>query len=190
MAAESGVKLVPFDRSFLSAVRSWILDPETRDLVGTVRPPSDGQHERWYEELQSDRRRHVAIIADQRGTPRGIIGLFDIDQVYRKAELWIYVGEAGSRRGGTGRAAVGQMLAFAFDTLGLHRIYVHVFSFNEPGAAFFRSLGFVDEGTERDAVFKRGRFFDVHLLSMLEGDFRAGPRSGKDGADRPPRQRR
>jgi RimJ/RimL family protein N-acetyltransferase len=63
------------------------------------------------------------------------------------------------------------MLAYAFGSLGLHRVYVHVFGFNEGAHAFFAAAGFRDEGTERDAVFRHGRFHDMWLMSMLAPEF-------------------
>lgn len=169
----SVARLAPLDRKFLPVVREWILSPETRELVGTIRPPNDVQHERWYETLQTDRTRHTCMVLDARnGRPLGICGLIDINEIYRNAELWIYLGESAKRRTGAGRSAVVDLLAFAFDTLGLHRVYVHVFGFNAAAHAFFARCGFKDEGVEREAVFKRRRFHDVWLMGILDREIR------------------
>jgi RimJ/RimL family protein N-acetyltransferase len=168
--AEPGVRLAPFDRAYLGIVRDWIADPALRDLVGTATLPSEEEHERWHERITRDPTRHTSIILED-GEPRGLIGLLAIDRNYRKAELWLYVGRAVDRRQGVGAAALRQMLSYAFGTLELHRVYVHVFGFNEAAHAFFGAAGFRDEGTELDAVFKHGTFHDVWLMSMLAPEF-------------------
>lgn len=170
MEAGTEIRLVPFDRRFNPAVREWLLEDETRDLVGTLHAPSDAQHDRWYETLMADPKRHARIIVDGGGRPLGIVGLLDIDLVYRRAEIWISVGDNNARRHGAGRRAVFELLTFAFDTLGLHRVHARVFGFNTAARAFFAACGFTEEGIERDGVFKRGRFFPVYVFSLLASE--------------------
>jgi RimJ/RimL family protein N-acetyltransferase len=154
-------------------VLSWVNSDFVRDAVGTVRPITTAQHWRWYERLQSDQSQLVLIVRDeQAGEPVGVIGLKGIDTTYRNAELWVYLGRPESQRKGMGRQAVCNMLDFAFDTLGLHRVYVHVFDFNEAAHRFFAACGFQDEGLLREAVFKQGRFFDKRVMGVLEREFR------------------
>ena len=165
-------KLVTFDRQFVPQVRDWILNRDLRDLVGTVIPPSDYQHEQWYERLQSDPARHTFIISDSNtGEAIGIIGLINLESPYRKAEVWLYLGEAGQRRKGVGNTALRELLRIAFEDLGLHRIYAHVISYNDAAKAFFERCGFTEEGVEREAIFKRGKFHGLTLLSILRSEY-------------------
>lgn len=166
----TGARLVPLDRSRLDVVRRWILDDALRELIGTIRPPSDVEHERWFERLVADPGRLVSLIVDGDGEPVGLCGLNGVDLVSRRAELWIYVAVGPSR--GVGRSAVEAQLRYAFETLGLHRVFVRVFAFNERALRFFEGCGFRQEGVERDGVFKRGAFHDVHVLSRLADDGR------------------
>ena len=164
--------LLPLDRAHLDQVRSWVLDDDLRELVGTVSPPSDVQHERWFEVAQSDATRQTRVIrAEPDGDLVGVVGLLDIDLVYRSAELWLYVGDRNRRGSGLGGDATRAMLCFAFETLGLERVCARVVAYNDDAHAFFRSCGFSDEGTLRHAMFKRGAFWDMHLLSILREDF-------------------
>ena len=162
----AAVRLAPLDPTYLDTIRGWIADPELRDLVGTSSFPTEEEHRQWHARITSDATRHTAVVLDG-DEPVGLVGLMDIHTTYRKAELWLYVGRAADRRRGFGSAAVRQMLAHAFDSLRLHRVYVHVFGFNDAAHAFFARLGFRDEGIERDAVFKHDRFYDVWLMSVL-----------------------
>jgi RimJ/RimL family protein N-acetyltransferase len=49
------------------------------------------------------------------------------------------------------------MLDHAFGTLGLHRIGLSVFSFNERAIRSYKSCGFVMEGRAREAIWRDGR---------------------------------
>lgn len=164
--------LVPLDREHLDQVRAWVLDDDLRELVGTLSPPSDVQHERWFESVQADPSRQTRIIrAEPDGQPVGVVGLFDVDLVYRSAELWLYIGERTRRGAGLGGDATRQMLRFAFETLGLERVQVRVVAYNDTALACFKGCGFSHEGTLRHAMFKRGAFRDMHLLSILREEF-------------------
>lgn len=169
----SNVRLVPFDEQYLDLVLSWVNSDFVRDAVGTVRPITLTQHRQWYTRLQEDASRLVMIIRDEQAdAPCGVIGLSGIDTTYRNAELWIYLGTPDQQRKGIGREAVQAMLKLAFHTLGLHRVYLHVFAFNDIAHKFFAACGFRDEGTLREAAFKQGRFWDKHVMGLLESEFR------------------
>jgi UDP-4-amino-4,6-dideoxy-N-acetyl-beta-L-altrosamine N-acetyltransferase len=161
------VTLVPFDENHLPLVLKWVNDADLRDAIGTVRPISMTQHRAWYDNLQGDQRRlHLVVLAD--GQAAGMVGLRGIDLVGRCAELWVYIGDSSMRRQGIGKTAVREMLFWAFETLGLHRVFIHVFAYNVAALRFFEAYGFRREGVLREAVFKRGRYWDKHVLSILE----------------------
>ena len=168
----STTRVVPFEESHLPTVLAWVNDPAVQDAIGTVRQISMAQHREWYAGLQRDRGRLYLIILEG-DTAVGMIGLHGIDLQYRNAELWLYLGEEAARRKGTGDRAVRHVAALAFRTLGLHRLYVHVFDYNERALRFFLSCGFVQEGRLRQAAFKRGGFCDKHILGLLATEFQA-----------------
>jgi RimJ/RimL family protein N-acetyltransferase len=64
------------------------------------------------------------------------------------------------------------MLGLAFDRLGLHRVTLTVFSFNERAVASYRKSGFVLEGTARQAIWRDGRFWDEHTMGILADEWR------------------
>jgi len=172
----SACTLVPLDRAHLDQVRAWVLDDDLRELVGTLSPPSDVQHERWFEAVQADPTRQTRVIrSEPDGDLVGVVGLFDVDLLYRSAELWLYVGDRSRRGSGLGGDATRAMLRFAFETLGLERVCVRVVAYNDTAHAFFGSCGFTEEGTLRRAMFKRGEFWDMHLLSILRNEFASEP---------------
>src|SRR5256885_11712325 len=48
----------------------------------------------------------------------------------------------------------------AFGTLGLHRIALYVFEFNERAIRAYQRCGFVVEGRSRESIWRDGRWWD------------------------------
>ncbi len=65
------------------------------------------------------------------------------------------------------------MLEHAFGTLGLHRVGLAVFAFNERAIRSYRKVGFVVEGRSREAIWRDGRFFDEIHMSVLADEWQA-----------------
>ena len=167
--------LLPFDECHLSRVQSWVNDPGLRWGTGTEGPVSDFEHRRWYERLMSDRSQRAFIIGQGRGAdakPVGVIGLRGLDLRSRCAEYWIYIGEASARGKGIAADASKLILAFAFNTLGLNRIFLFVSANNQPAIQLYDKLGFTREGVCREAAFQDGQFVDRLLFSMLAKEYR------------------
>jgi RimJ/RimL family protein N-acetyltransferase len=74
------------------------------------------------------------------------------------------------------------MIDHAFGTLGLHRIALFVFEFNERAIRAYRRVGFVVEGRSRESVWRDGRWWDELAMSILESDWRQARGAGRTGA--------
>ena len=72
------------------------------------------------------------------------------------------------------------MVDHAFGTLGLHRIALYVFEFNERAIRAYRRCGFVIEGRSRESIWRDGRWWDELAMSVLESDWRAGQHDAAD----------
>ncbi len=172
--AAAAVRIVALDERHLENMLTWLADEDLRDHIGTVYPVSRQRHAEWYRSLVSDRSRLAMAIETADGEHVGVVGLSGIDLVYRCAELWIYIGPSASRGRGLAAEAFSLLVGYAFQTLGLHRVFVQVFAFNERARRFFEKCGMRPEGILRDAVFKRGRFHDKYVYGLLENEFRNG----------------
>jgi RimJ/RimL family protein N-acetyltransferase len=84
----------------------------------------------------------------------------------------ITIGEKDAWGRGYGTEATRLMLDHAFGRLGLHRIALFVFEFNERAIRTYRRCGFVVEGRARESIFRDGRWWDELAMSVLESDWR------------------
>ena len=65
------------------------------------------------------------------------------------------------------------MVDHAFTSLGLHRVSLSVFAFNERAIRSYVRVGFVSEGRAREAIRRDGRWLDELHMSVLEPEWRA-----------------
>jgi RimJ/RimL family protein N-acetyltransferase len=77
-----------------------------------------------------------------------------------------------SARGkGYGREAINWALGWAFEIAGLHRVTLEVLSTNKWALGLYRSVGFVEEGRQREAIWQFRKWHDVVILGILEGEW-------------------
>jgi len=75
------------------------------------------------------------------------------------------------------------MVRHAFRQLGLHRIALSVFEFNERAIRAYRRCGFVVEGRARESIWRDGRWWDELTMSILESEWRQTAPSGDGSSD-------
>lgn len=105
-----------------------------------------------------------------------IVGQCAVDGISwssRSGWVSIAIGEAEHRGLGLGSEAMGLLMRFCFDELNLNRIQLTVFSYNTIARRLYEKLGFVLEGTWREAVLRDGQAFDALHYGMLAREWRA-----------------
>jgi RimJ/RimL family protein N-acetyltransferase len=116
----------------------------------------------------------LALAVHERATDRliGTCAFSQLDGENGSAMYHITIGEKDSWGRGYGTEATRLMLGHAFETLGLHRVALAVFEFNERAIRSYLSCGFVIEGRAREAIWRSGRWWDEITMSVLEPEWR------------------
>ena len=107
-------------------------------------------------------------------TPIGVIHLNSEEarlQHHRRSELGLKIIPQYQRKG-YGTEAILWALRWGFQQANLHRIGLTVYAYNERAFELYKCLGFVSEGRKRQSIWIDGRYWDEHILSMLEGEWR------------------
>jgi diamine N-acetyltransferase len=73
---------------------------------------------------------------------------------------------------GLGRRLLREVVHMAFEDLRAHRLFLDVYEDNAHARHLYTSLGFVEEGTMRDAARRAGSWCNLLLMSMLEKEFK------------------
>lgn len=74
---------------------------------------------------------------------------------------------------GLGRKILTEIVRMVFEDLHAHRFFLDVFEDNARARHLYESLGFVYEGTMRDAAHRDGAWCNLRLMSMLESEYQA-----------------
>ncbi len=106
-------------------------------------------------------------------TPVGHIELTRIDRHNRAASVARVLVFAEQRGRGVGRAMLTEVLRVGFDELGLHRIELLVFDFNQAAVRAYEHAGLSIEGRLRDVRKVGETFWSVYQMSMLEDEWRS-----------------
>ncbi len=85
----------------------------------------------------------------------------------------IYIGDPEDRGKGYGEEALRLVLDYCFVNLHMERVTLDYFEGNKKAAALYEKVGFKHEGLARNATKKDGKYFDLHLLSILRAEYYA-----------------
>ncbi|MBN1579125.1 MAG: GNAT family N-acetyltransferase [Anaerolineae bacterium] len=167
-------RLRRIEREDIPTFVRWFGDPDVRDFLLINRPISRAEEEQWFEnQLKNESTELFAIETTdgQENVHIGNIGLHDINWLHRHAELGVVIGEKEHWSKGYGSDAIRTLLRFAFHEMNLHRVYLRVFQDNARGIRAYEKCGFKHEGRMREAVFRKGRYYDELRMSILAHEF-------------------
>jgi RimJ/RimL family protein N-acetyltransferase/anti-anti-sigma regulatory factor len=99
--------------------------------------------------------------------PAGFVRLYGVHLVERFAFLETVVVHPRATRAGLGIEASRLALAYAMDTLELHRVESKVYAYNALSVNALRRNGFQEEGVLRDARTWDGRRWDILVFAIL-----------------------
>lgn len=110
-----------------------------------------------------------AIEAD--GLFIGQCALFNFDNVARRCELGITIGDKNYWGRGYGTDAVRVLIDYGFRHHNLHRIYLTVNSTNLRAIGAYRRCGFVEEGRLRAHMWNNGDYIDLVQMGILRDEW-------------------
>ena len=159
----------------LGTFMRWYSDPEvarlTRYQDGPMRPE---EIERFFTArvIGPDT---LTMAIHVRATDRliGSCAFSQLDADNGSALYHITIGEKDAWGLGYGTEATALMLEHAFGRLGLHRVALTVFAFNERAIRSYKKVGFTVEGRAREAIWRGGRFWDEISMSVLKQEWPA-----------------
>lgn len=165
---DKSLGLFPFGGQESEQYRDWVNQEEFARLLGRSKPVTQGQHEAWYRSITQNSNCEVfAVKTLQDGQYLGNVWLHNIHWVNRNAELRILLGAPEARGRGYGTSACQLLLKFAFEKLGLHKVYLYVSSVNPRAQRAFEKSGFQVEGLLKQEFFVDGQFIDITRMAAL-----------------------
>ena len=128
-----------------------------------------------YEKIQrfiEDPNTIIFTICDKKtGNILGETAFFRIDWVGRMATFYIAIAGKENHHKGFGTETVKLMIEYAFETLNLNRVQLHVATKNIAAIKAYKRNGFIIEGLLREAMYGEGQYHDFHLMGILKKDY-------------------
>ncbi len=112
------------------------------------------------------------IVNSKNDEPIGVTALVRIDWVGRMATFYIAIADKKNWSQGFGSEATRMIIDYAFTTLNLNRIQLHVSKENEAAVHAYQKAGYQIEGTLRQAMFHENHYSDFYVMGILREDWR------------------
>lgn len=147
----------------------WMTDPETTQYLES----------RFYKHTIKSLRQYVlarqkdkgsiflAIVLKKDNRHIGNIKLGPIDKNHKIADIGILIGEKDCWGKGYAKEAIGLIIRYAFNMLGLHKLTAGCYAPNKGSFKAFRAQGFIQEGLRKSHCYYRGRYVDDILLGLI-----------------------
>jgi RimJ/RimL family protein N-acetyltransferase len=152
----------------------WRQDPTSEIFqTASLSPMAEADaHQIFRSSTGSDRRGFAVESLPKDAQPAHLIGFVSLSGIsaqHRAATFAIALDPTAGGHG-YGTDATRLMVRYGFRELGLHRVSLEAWAFNERALRTYSKAGFVEEGRHRDAVFHDGRWHDEVLMSALATD--------------------
>ncbi|MGA2323103.1 MAG: GNAT family protein [Sedimentisphaerales bacterium] len=166
------IVLRPLNKTDIESRVRWFNDPDVRKtLIISERFELD-KTIRWFEQIQQDDSRVELMIETPQKSPVGVIGLAGIDSTHQTAEIYIVIGQKEFWGKGVMLEAERLLIDWAFNSLGLEKIWAEARPENIASVITMKKIGFQIEGTLRCDKIVDGRRINVLRLGLLKNEFK------------------
>jgi RimJ/RimL family protein N-acetyltransferase len=167
-----GIRIRVLEQQDLEGVRALRNDPTTWGNLTDVRLITAPMQERWFAKISEATDRAYFVVCDHEHDLIGIVRCDEIDRVNRSIRIGCDI--VPKLRGQKyGSRVYDLMLRYCFDFLNMHRVWLLVMDTNAAAGRLYASKGFREEGRQREALFRDGKYHDYVLMSILEQEYRS-----------------
>ncbi|WP_151525857.1 GNAT family N-acetyltransferase [Serinicoccus kebangsaanensis] len=182
------VELRPVTPADVARLHALMGDLEVSRLTGSIHADDEVDELPWsvdqlqaiYARWATDVDRVVWAVVDRESDQ--VVGesvLLDHDPGNASIGFRIWI--SGARGRGLGTEATRLSVRHAIEELGLHRVELEVYAFNPRARHVYEKVGFVLEGTRREALRYADGWVDCHVMGLLASDW-----AGSHDAQPPP----
>jgi ribosomal-protein-alanine N-acetyltransferase len=179
------IYLRPLERGDAATIQPWVNDQAVTRTLLLYRPLSRESEEEFIDRMNKSESGVVFGIVERGGDQLvGAAGLPEIDFRNRHASFGVFIGDRSKWGRGIGSEATYLVTKYAFETLNLNRVWLHVTTENVAGIRAYEKAGFRREGLLRQHLYREGRYFDIVSMAVLREEWfvaaSAPPRPPRD----------
>ena len=168
------VRLREYKKEDVKQAQSFINDPEVKRLLHPGIPYlyTFEDELKWFEGMSATKERYsFAIETLEDNKYIGGCGINDIDWKNSVIVVGIFIGDKDYWSKGFGTDAMQVLIKFIFEQMNIHKIKLHVYSFNDRAIKCYEKCGFKQEGILRKEVFKDGKYYDDIVMGLLSEEY-------------------
>lgn len=167
------IYLRPLEREDAALFVPWINDAEVNRTLNHYRPVTLEAEEEFIQSLvKSEHDLALGIVARQTDRLIGETGLHRIDFRNHHATFGIVIGDKNEWNKGYGTEATSLLVGYAFETLNLNRLWLHVYENNPRAIRVYGKVGFKREGALRQDRYQEGRYWDTITMGILREEWK------------------
>jgi RimJ/RimL family protein N-acetyltransferase len=162
------VRLRAIEPEDVPMLLQWFNESPAGTWLMTRLPLSRNAEQEWAARAAVSPGTPTFVVQTKTGEDIGVVGL----TLYgARAELGIAVHESRYWNGGYGTDAVRTLVDGAFRALPLQRIELFVYPDNARAIRCYEKAGFAREGVLRAREYRKGRYADVVIMSILHEEW-------------------
>jgi RimJ/RimL family protein N-acetyltransferase len=158
------------DIDFVTGLR---LSDHVQSCVGNVIFTNNSLQKEWVAKVSKSASDKFLVleITDGKNHQRiGMIRLSAIDFVNRSMCVGGDIAEEFAGQG-HGKIMYAMIFKLGFDTWGMNRLWLSVLENNDRAINLYKKMGFIDEGAQRKAIYKDGKYLDYLNMSILKDEY-------------------
>lgn len=165
--------LSPMNMEDLNQYTEWLNDLFITMRLGNATENITIDKEKELLESLNKDGHNYAIVDKEADTLLGNIGLFNVNNIHRVAEIGLFIGNSQSRGKGYGTEAMRLLMEYGFKVLNLNNIMLTVKGFNENAIGAYKKIGFKEFGRRTECYFINGKYHDVIYMQVLAKEFKS-----------------
>jgi RimJ/RimL family protein N-acetyltransferase len=131
---------------------------------------SEIAQEKWFQAISESRqsKRYIARLAKD----DAFVGVFRLDRIdlFNKSAIVGADIVDKYRRQGIATEMFNYFISYLFEQCGFNRLALTTLEINHPARDLYKKLGFKEEGMEREAIYRNGRYQNLISMGMLAKD--------------------
>jgi len=168
------IKFRPLEDSDLKKLRDWRNSNHVKRTTREYRLLNMFNQKSWFESIhkQNPPQDIMFGIINKKKSLIGVCGLTYIDWKNRHAEISIYLDGKNWQKKKETFDAIIVLCKYGFDEIGLHKLYVEIYSFVDETIDLYKLLNFKRDGILRDTIWRNGKWWNSYIFSKLENEFK------------------
>lgn len=162
--------LRPFEDGDEAFFLQWLNDAKTRAKIGETMPTSRTQA-KAYTNREGKDCIWFAVVRKSDKQVIGETGLLRMFPAWRTTDLTIIIPNKQDQGKGYGTEAINLLMNYAFGILNFNRISIGVVGFNTKALAFYKKVGFIQEGIQEQGYYYNYKYYDFVMMRILKKEF-------------------